>query len=216
MKTPSNSHRLARSRGLLAISSALALALCAALPMQAFAGGGNVQPPKAKPLHYTLTDMAQAIAYFSVSLNTLPVPPTPFQILYISATNIFEVKPGTHFFVPIAFITDSDPILGEFPVDARTSDEYFFDPEQLGGHDFEIEVDGKVTSLSPKYVAGPVSTPGLPDGGSHFIQIGAFLTPLSKGTHTVKIRATFDGALLAPYFPGGVYAFEVIYTVIVK
>jgi len=30
---------------------------------------------------------------------------------------------GTKFFVPIAYITDSEPILGDFPVDAGSSDE---------------------------------------------------------------------------------------------
>ena len=55
------------------------------------------------------------------------------------------------------------------------------------------------------------------DAGVHFVyEIGAFLTPLSKGTHTVTYRGIFDGDLLAPYFPGGVFEFEDTYTVIVK
>ena len=50
----------------------------------------------------------------------------------------------------------------------------------------------------------PVFVAGLLDGGgSHFIQIGAFLSPLSKGTHTVTIRATLDGAALG----GAVFSF---------
>jgi len=217
MNASSSSHVVARPSSLLTPLSALALALFTVVPVPAFAGGGNVLPPNAKSSRFTLTDMAQEIAYFTVSRNNpAEYPDTPFQILHISETNTFEVKAGTKFFVPIAYITDSDPILGDFPVDAGSSDEYFFDPAQLGGHDFEIEVDGKVTSIGPEYVAGPVFAPGLADGGSNFLQIGAFLTPLSKGTHTVKIRGTFDGDLLAPYFPGGVFAFEEIYTVIVR
>jgi hypothetical protein len=217
MITSANSYIPTRPSGLLKTLSALGCAFVVAASLPAYAGGGNVQPATAKPSGYSLTDMAQKIAYFSVSLNNpAAYPDTPFQILYISETNTFEVETGTQLFVPIAFITDSDPILGEFPVDARGSDDYFFDHAQLGGHDFEIEVDGKITSIGPKYVAGPVLAPGLADGGSHFIEIGAFLTPLSKGTHTVKIRATFDGDLLAPYFPGGIFAFEEVYTVIVR
>ena len=46
-------------------------------------GGGNVQPPKAKPHGYSLTDMASAIALFSTSGNNSQYyPDTPFQLLY--------------------------------------------------------------------------------------------------------------------------------------
>ena len=202
---------------------ATALAFITLSPAPAFAGGGNVQPSTAKPKGYSLTVMAEKLARFSTSGNSpLEYPhDTPFQILYSSETNVFHVKTGTHFFVPVSFVSDSAPILGTFPTEASTAAEvqaYFFDKAQLGVRDLAIEVDGKVTPIGRNYLAGPVSTPNLPDGGSHFIQVGAFLTPFSKGTHTVTIRGVFDGDLLIPFFPPGTLpiVFAITYTVIVE
>ena len=63
----------------------------------------------------------------------------------------------------------------------------------------EIIVDGKSTSIGPDYTAGPVLTaPLLDGGGTHFISIGAFLTPLSVGKHTVSFKATFAGDAFVP------------------
>ncbi len=196
---------------------AMVLGLAVALSAKpAFAGGGNVLPPTAKPSGYSLAAMADALAYFSTSFNDPAYyPKTPFQILYLNGTNSFTVKTGTQFFVPLLFITDSPPLLGDFPADASETAAYYFSEEELGLNYAEIEVDGKVTSLSPDYAAGPTNSPGLLDGGgSHYTQLGAFLTPLSKGTHTVTIRFYADGDALDPF--GGVFEFENTYTVIVK
>ena len=179
--------------------------------------GGRVLPPTATPAGYSLADMAEELAYFDTSGNNLLYYPNiPFQVLYVSPTNTFTVTAGTMFFVPVAFTDDSPPILGDFPEDEDDVEEYVFSEEQLGAHDLEIVVDGRVTSIGPEYVAGPVFAPGLLDGGgSNFIQIGAFLTPLSKGTHTVTIRGIFDGDVVLAAF-GGPFSFEDTYTVIVK
>ena len=228
MKTPTRSYILARPSSLLGTLSALALAFVAVIPMPAYAGGGNVLPPNSKPHGYSLTDMAEELARFSTSGNAgSEYPSTPFQILYITGDNVFgddpdeKIKTGTKFFVPLAWVSDSVPILGDFPDDSSTDEEvqdYFFDKEQLGVRDLAIEVDGKVTSIGREYLAGPVSHPDglLPDGGSHFIQVGVFLTPLSKGTHTVTISGVFDGDLLIPYLGDDPVPFETTYTVIVK
>jgi hypothetical protein len=174
-------------------------------------GGGNVQPPKAKPHGYSLTDMASAIALFSTSGNNSQYyPDTPFQVLYedpttivvthvgggivVTASNSFTVHSGTPFFVPIVYLDDSPPVWGTFPADASEARGYAFDHAQIGLTGLEIMVDGKGTCIGPAYTAGPVVTPPLLDGdGTHFISIGAFLTPLSKGTHTVTFKATFAG-----------------------
>jgi hypothetical protein len=192
----------------------LALGLGLAVPTgPAYADGGQVLPATAKPAGYTLEDMAEELAYFSTSGNDLTYyPDTPFQVLYLSPTNTFTVTTGTRFFVPVAYVDDSPPILGDFPDDADDIEEYVFSPAQLGAHDLQIVVDGKATTLGPDYAAGAYA-PGLLDGGgSHFIQIGAFLTPLSRGTHTVTIRGTLDGAALG----GFVFSFEDSYQVIVR
>src|SRR5262249_24413047 len=123
------------------------------------------------------------------------------------------VARGSGFLWPVLFIEASPPIFGDFPTDSSTVEEYLFGAAQIGAHDLEIEVDGKVTAIGAEYAAGPVFTPNLPDGGgSHLIQFGAFLTPLSKGTHTVTIRGTVDGAAVGEF--GG--SFEISYTVIVR
>ena len=71
-----------------------------------------------------------------------------------------------------------------------------------------------MTELGPDYVAGAITKP-LPDGGgTGYIAIAAFLTPLSKGTHTVSISGAFDGAAFDPF--GGGFGFEITYTVIVR
>ena len=69
-----------------------------------------------------------------------------------------------------------------------------FSTRQLGAKNLEIIVDGETTSIGRDYVAGPVVTaPLLDGGGTHFISVGAFLTPLGVGTHTVTIKGTFAG-----------------------
>jgi hypothetical protein len=198
----------------LLLSAALSLGLTT---RPAYAGGGEVLPPTAQPSDYSLVDMAGALAYFSTSGNDLTYyPNTPFQVLYVNpqtGTNTFTVKAGTMFFVPVAFIDDSPPILGDFPTDASEVEDYVFSEEQLGAHDLAIVVDGQATSIGPEYVAGPVFALDLLDGGgAHYIQIGAFLSPLSKGKHTVTIRGTFDGAALGGFSD----SFEISYTVIVQ
>ena len=159
--------------------------------------------------------------YFNTSGNNFDYyPATPFQILYADwsmpgGANTFTVKTGTRFFVPVTFIDDSPPILGNFPDDEDDIGDYVFARNQLGAHDLQIVVDGKTTTLGRSYAAG-VHAPGLFDGGgSNLVQIGAFLTPLSKGIHTVTIRGTFDGDVILDLF-GAPSSFEISYTVIVK
>ncbi len=186
-------------------------------------GGGNVMPPNAQPRGYSLTDMARATAIFNTSGNNpLYYPNTPFQILYAdlsavtetvvtcdnggsgklqSGTNSFTVAPGTPFYVPLFNVTDSPPVLGTYPLDESAAVRYFFGPTQIGGRDFEIIVDGKSTPVGPEYLAGPVETALLLDGGgTHIITLGVFLTPLSVGTHTVTIRGQVAGDLLLPTY----------------
>ena len=209
----SNQHRVVRRTGALIVGLIL---LAWASPARA--GGGEVQPPTAKPHGYSLSDAAAATAAFNSGPRTLDtLPKTPFQVLYVKPGDVaktFVVKSGTSFYVPVESVDDSPPILGDFPQDVSDQDDdadYFFNPDELGGSDFTIEVDGKATELDADYVAG-VTTAPLPDGGGrHYIVIGAFLTPMSKGTHIVKISGTLDGAAI-----GGSFSFEITYTVIVQ
>jgi hypothetical protein len=184
---------------------------------QSLADGGHVLPPNLTPFGYTLEDMAEELAYFSTSGNNLAYfPDTPFQILFNSATNTFTVKSGTLFFVPVFFIDDSPPIIGSFPENADSAEEYVFGAEEMGAYNVSITVEGRVTPIGPKYVAGPVFASGLLDGGgSHFIQVGAFLAPLSNGRHTVTIQAGFDGEALLD-FTGSPLFSKLTHTVIVQ
>ncbi|WP_165250363.1 hypothetical protein [Paludisphaera soli] len=194
--------------------------------MPAFAGGGNVLPPTAKPKGHSLADLAGETGIFNASgpaaRSEANEPEVPFQILYTSDANpssTFEVRPGTMLYVPVVWSDDSAPILGDFPDvnDPEAVADYYFNPDQLGAEFIEIEVDGNTTALEPEYSVG-ADVPGLPSGATHYTVAAAVLTPFSKGTHTVTIRARFTGAAIAEFpefFPGGVFEFSNTYTVIV-
>jgi List-Bact-rpt repeat protein len=190
-------------------------------------GGGNVLPPTAKPKGYSLTDIAKATAFFATRGPNDPngrsksnEPNVPFQILYDSNINVphneFSVRPGTMLYVPIFLVTDSPEITGNFPAnvdDPKAVEHYILDQQELGATNLDIEVDGKITSIvgNPRYFVGVTTEPLADGGGTHYITAAVFLTPLTKGTHTVTIRAKFTGAAV-----GGLFEFEIPYTVIVN
>lgn len=184
-----------------------------------FAGGGNVLPATAHPKGYSLADAAAATAYFNTGPRTADTLPQnfPFQILYDEAANpgspgTFHVRPGTMLYVPVVYSDDTDfQYFNYFPDvnDPQAVSNYYFDPAQLGAETLTISVDGNVTSLGPKYAVG-AETPGLPSGGNNYTVVAAFLTPLTKGTHTVVIDVLLDGE-----FIGGGFAFTATYTVVV-
>lgn len=206
-------------------------------------GGGNVMPATAKPHGYSLDDMTLKMALFQTSSNDPTYyPQTPFQILYMNfmtggmtrsdiscpapnggtgdlwtGTNSFVVRAGTSFFVPLWGITDSPPVLPPFPAQASMAGHYFVDVNLAGGRDFEVIVDGKSTKLGPSYVGWAMTPPNQPllDGGGHGIVIlGAFLTPMSVGTHTVTIKGQLAGAGLLTYF--GLHCIAEDYSYLVK
>ena len=198
--------------------TAVAAGLClAASSLSVTAGSGNVLPPTAKPQGWSIDDMAAAVANFSISGNNLDFyPDTPFQIIFRHPGNSFTVKPGTFLYVKVIFIDDSAPVIGNWPADKSGVADYFFGRTELGAHDLEIEVDGKVFSLdNPGYVGGPVPTPDSPDGSTYFIQTGAFVTPLSPGTHKLTIRGVLDGDAMVAAL-GGPFATEIHYTITVE
>jgi hypothetical protein len=206
--------RISRCMALTLVSG---LALVAASP-PACAGSGQVLPPTATPKGWSIDDMAAAVANFSISGNDLAYyPDTPFQIIYRHPGNAFTLKPGTFLYVKVVFIDDSPPIIGDWPEDKDDVADYFFGRTQLGAHDLEIEVDGTVYSLDdPGYVGGPVPTPNSPDGSEHFIQSGAFVSPLSRGTHTLTIRGVLDGDAMLAATGGFPFATEITYTITVQ
>jgi hypothetical protein len=188
-----------------------------ALTLSAQAG---VLPAQARPRGTSIDDMTTALAKFQDTGNNLSFyPNTPFQILFVqdfnTGTGTFTVRPGTFFFIPLFSFNDSPPIIGNFPTNSLQVRDYIFGATQIGAEDIEIEVDGQVTDLGPSYLSNLIDTPGLPNGGSHTILMGAFLTPLPKGTHTVKIRETFAGDAIVGFF-GTTFFFEDVYTVIVQ
>jgi hypothetical protein len=162
--------------------------------------------------------MAKALAYFSSSDNNPDfLPKTPFQILYLKKDqpNEFTVSPGTFFFVPFLFVSNAPPIVGNFPSDPKQGPNYIFSQEQFGAK-FQIQVnDNLPISIPSSYVAGPVYTPGLLNGGSQTIQIGVFLTPLSPGEHTITCRGTLSGKAFVDIATEPV-AFEFTYKVKVQ
>lgn len=178
---------------------------------------GHVLPGKAHPHGYSLTDMfiASAVFLFGGSNPTkTPIPNTPFQILFADLDHVtftslpcggvtahghgfyspFVVKSGTLFYVPLIGMDDSPPVLGIFPTTARVAVDYFFKPDQLGGQNWVITVDGRSTAVGSEFLAGPITTQPLPDGGgTHAIYLAVFLTPLSVGDHTVSFSGQLEG-----------------------
>jgi hypothetical protein len=179
------------------------------------------------PDGYSLTSMASATALFDTSGNSLTYyPATPFQILYADFTksafvnvtctdgssgfaqfggNVFVVAYGTPFYVPLFTVDDSPPVLGTFPADSSTAAQYFFGATNYGGRDFSLTVDDESTRIGPAYIAGPVTSasPLFDGGGHHLIALGAFVHPLSPGTHTVTIRGEVASSTL-----NATYGFE--------
>jgi hypothetical protein len=205
----------------LVLSLVAACLMAGGFVTHALANKDRVLTSQTSPKGWSIDDMAAAVAYFSASGNDESLyPETPFQILYRipdAEENTFQVRPGTYLYVKFFFIDDAPPPLGDFPSDKAEAIDYIFAPDQLGGHDLELEIDGEVTSLDDGgYVGGPVHVPGLADGGSNLIQIGAFIPPLSKGIHHLTIRGTFDGDLWDLIAPGFEFNAEINYTVIVE
>src|SRR5262249_59041628 len=111
-----------------------------------------------------------------------------------AATNKSTVKPGHPYNAPLAYVDASPPINRTFPTTPQAVADYMFSHDQSGLGDLRIVVDGHATSIGAAYTSGLVHTPPLPDGGgSHIITVGAFLTPLSPGVHTVTISGEFSG-----------------------
>jgi hypothetical protein len=180
---------------------------------------GHVLPPDAHPQGFSLAKMAQLLGQFTTSNNDPTYyPSTPFQVLFqdpaiatstpigggvaIIGRNVFNVTPGTMFYVPVANADDSPPFIQPFPTaPGQTAVRYFFDPKFNGAKSFAITVDGETTELGPAYLAGPVTTPPLLDGGgTHIMTLGVFLGPLSKGIHTVALQGGFFGEPLQSLF----------------
>jgi hypothetical protein len=222
---------------------AILLAIVMLVSLAVADGGGNVMPASAKPHGYSLDDMTLKMALFQTSGNNPAYyPQTPFQVLYINfmaggatsspvpcpapnggmgdlftGTNSFVVRSGTPFFVPLWSVTDSPPVLPPFPYHASMAGHYFFDPQLVGGRDFEVIVDGQSTKLDKSYVGWRITPDNQPllDGGGHgIVIIGAFLTPMSVGTHTVTIKGQLAGAGLLNYF--GIHCIAEDYSYLVK
>ncbi len=66
------------------------------------------------------------------------------------------------------------------------------------------------------YVAGPVTTPPLLDGGgTHTITIGGFLAPMTPGQHTVRISGGYFGETISDTYGIGFIALDFTYRVTV-
>ena len=180
----------------LRIGMAAAVLGLVAAAVPAIAGGGNVLPSNARPKGYSLTDAAAATAVF----NTGPHDATPPKLPFYTLTDDATVKPGTMLYVPVFYADDSGVVEGVFPgdvTDQQAAADYLMG---LVKNDFNVDalfivVDGQITVLDDTNIVG-TKTPPLQDGppaGTNYIVSGAFLSPLSKGDHTVGIGGIIDG-----------------------
>ncbi len=195
-----------RPRARFAAAAGLLVALAVASAGPAWSKGSSVRPPTAKAHGLSLTEMAEAVAPFTVSDNNpAAYPDTPLQVLYIdgvddwqmvdgglvaTANDSFTVAPGTTLYVPLFNLSDVPPYLEPFPSTPAEASPYFFDLSQFGGS-FEIVVDGVATPIGPEYLVGPITDEG---SGTRLITLGAFVGPLSVGTHTVTVNGGIYGA----------------------
>lgn len=224
---PSRNHALISSTRMLLLLSLLTIEPVAVRADDGERGGreqGHVLPPEARPHGYSLDRMVSLLALFQTSGNKLsyypfeqfPESTRPFQVLYLpnQVNNHFVVYPGTVFYVPLVFVDDSLPILGSFPIDAKGAEYYFTSPHQLGGKNWRIIVDRDTNSIGAEYFAGPAvqtNPPLLDGGGTHIYILGAFVTPLPLGPHTITVHGELDGAAL-----GGLpFTEDIIYHVLV-
>ena len=200
-----NTSLATRHRAGVASAVALLAVLAIASAGPAWSAPSHVRPPATKPHGVSLTEMAAAVAPFTLNDNApAHYPTTPFQVLYISgvdewqevdggltapANDSFTVAPGTMLYVPLFNVTDLPPALGGFPSTPVEATTYFFDPAQYGG-DFEIVVDGVATPIGVEYLVGPITAEG---SGTQILTLGAFVGPLSVGTHTVIVNGGIYG-----------------------
>ena len=110
------------------------------------------------------------------------------------------MKPGTTLYVPIFHLDDSGEDAGKLPADVtdqQAAADYLMDfvKDAFDVDAFIIVVDGKVTVLDDSNIHGLNTAPLLdgPPAGTKYIVAGAFLTPLTPGTHTVSIGGIIDG-----------------------
>jgi hypothetical protein len=175
----------------------------------ALGGGGQVIPASATPKGYSLSEMAKATSFFNTGSRAPDTyPNTPFQILYYYVQDgtqlTFTVSPGTMFYVPVFYSDDTQPAPG-FPQDVNDRDavlRYVFAPGGFGAVNIQIVVDGIPNFLGPDYMVGVGPVKLADDGGfgpgNQYIVYAAFLTPLTKGNHTVQIKGNTTGALGFP------------------
>ncbi len=68
--------------------------------------------------------------------------------------------------------------------------------------------------MGPEYVAGPVTTPPLLDGGgTHMITIGAFLSPMAPGVDSLRIQGGYFGAGIQETYGFGFISLDFTYRV---
>ena len=186
---------------------------------------GRVLPASADPFGYSLTDMAELVAPFTISGNDPAVEPdTPFQILHtlgfangtpdgegllFSGANEFTVDRDTTFYVPILNVDDTDPVLGVFPTTPAEARRYIRQIGQVGARAVQVVIDGRRTRLGLNYVAGPVPSTLT----NHIITIGAFIAPLPPGRHTVTVSGGFFGDLIVDTYDLEFIRSEFTYTI---
>ena len=109
------------------------------------------------------------------------------------------------------------PVVGAWPSTHHEAIPYFFAPSQVGGEDFAIIIDGHRTPIGPPYLAGPITTSPLQDGGgTHIITLGAFVHPLTPGSHTVTITGGVFGTEVGKTYPFDFLEQDITYTVAVR
>ncbi|WZO95759.1 hypothetical protein EP7_002728 [Isosphaeraceae bacterium EP7] len=216
-------------------ATAIAAGMIACSGLLAVAGsataGGKILPPTARANGLSLTDIARIVAPFTAAGNDPALlQPTPVQVLHydpataefsfgdggITATGSgrFTVPTGTMFYIPVFNADDTGLDAPFFPTDDAGGVAFFFGRSQFGAEGITIIVDGQATVLGPDYLSGLLSfSEPLASGATRVLTVGAFLTPLPPGTHTITIRAAFTGAAFPDRYGLAFFAEDITYTV---
>lgn len=157
----------------------------------------GILPASAKPLGYSLEDMARATALFNTGPRTGTPPNTPFHILVNTGAQqtTVTVDQGTFLYVPLFYSDNSEPVLGHWPTDVENRarlTHYWTSPDEIGLRFLKVVVDGKVATLSPDYIVG-VRSVMTATGGTEYSVAAVFLHPLPPGEHTVQVLAFYSG-----------------------
>lgn len=172
--------------------------------------------PLAQLNGYSLRQANQATAVYNLTTDGnghhIGPPPSPFDgqpphnmlMLRTTDTNVFTVKQGTAFFIPVFALTPDG--FASFPdVNNQASVlDYVFSASKFGVQTATLTITDvrnnqtQLFQLDERYVTASYVRP-VPDGSTSYVAISAFVRSLPVGEYRIKIAFSLNGALAGPF-----------------